>query len=47
MNIVIAKDHRLVVGGESRIQLLPPEIAARSKTRSTRRALVGVVVIAC
>lgn len=47
MNIPIAKDHRLVVGGESRIQLLPPEIAARSKTRSTRRALAGVVVIAC
>ena len=47
MNISTVKDHRLVVGGESRIQLLPPEIAARAKTRSTRRALVGVVVIAC
>lgn len=47
MNISTVKDHRLVVGGESRIQLLPPEIAARAKTRSTRRALIGVVVIAC
>lgn len=47
MNITPGKEHRLVVGGESRIQLLPPEVAARAKTRSTRRALVGVVVLAC
>lgn len=40
------RDVGLVVGGESRIELLPPEVAARAKARSTRRALVGVVVIA-
>lgn len=40
------KETRLVVGGEARVELLPPEVAARARTRSTRRALVGVVVLA-
>ncbi len=40
------RDAKLVVGGESRIELLPPEVAQRSKARSTRRLLAGVVVLA-
>lgn len=34
------KEIRLVVGGESRVDLLPPEVALRSKARSTRRAMI-------
>lgn len=48
MNITLKKkpaEVRLVVGGESRIDLLPPEVAARAQARSTKRAMGGVVVI--
>ena len=40
-----AKEIRLVVGGESRVDLLPPEVAARAKVRSTRQAMIGCVVV--
>ncbi|MEY2847807.1 MAG: hypothetical protein RI885_472 [Actinomycetota bacterium] len=36
----------LTVGGESRAELLPPEVSARAAARGTQRALVGVVVVA-
>lgn len=39
-------DVSVVVGGESRITLLPPEVAARAQAKSTQKAMVGVVVIA-
>lgn len=39
-------DIKLVVGGEPRAGLLPPEVHQRRKSQSTRRALVGVVVLA-
>lgn len=42
----LMKDVKLVVGGEARVELLPPEIAHRAKSASTRRALAGVVVLA-
>lgn len=37
------RDIQLVVGGESRVDLLPPEVARRARMRSTRRLLVGAV----
>jgi len=46
MNLSIRKDPKLVVGGAARVQLLPPSVAARVRVRSTRRALVGIVVLA-
>ena len=46
MNITLRKEAKLVVGGEARVALLPPEVALRAKYNSTRRALVGVVVLA-
>lgn len=46
MNVTLKKDAKLIVGGEARVALLPPEVALRAKTNSTRRALVGVVVVA-
>jgi len=46
MNPSSKKDLKLDIGGEARIALLPPEVAARAKSYSTRRALVGVVVVA-
>lgn len=46
MNITLRKEAKLVVGGEARVALLPPEVALRAKSNSTRRALVGVVVLA-
>lgn len=39
------KDVKLVVGGDPRIRLLPPEVAARASAKSTRRAFVGVVIL--
>ncbi len=39
------KDSRLVVGGESRAYLLPPEVTSAVKDRSTKRALIGVVAV--
>ncbi len=41
-----SKEARLVIGGESRVELLPPEVAAFTKAKATRRALIGVVVAA-
>lgn len=40
------RDIKLVIGGESRVELLPPEIARKAKSASTRRALAGLVVLA-
>ena len=36
---------QLIVGGESRVDLLPPEVASRARSRSTRRALIGAVAV--
>ncbi|MFM9877194.1 MAG: hypothetical protein ACKVOG_05005 [Rhodoglobus sp.] len=35
----------LVVGGEPRVNLLPPEVAQRKKARSARRGLVALVIL--
>lgn len=45
MNLMPTKEVQLVVGGESRVDLLPVEVANRAKSRSTRRALIGAVVV--
>lgn len=39
------RDQALVVGGEPRVNLLPPEVAQRKKARSARRGLVALVII--
>ena len=38
-------DIRLVVGGESRIDLLPPEVRTQAKSKANRRVLAGVVLL--
>lgn len=35
----------VVIGGEPRVNLLPPEVALRKKARSARRGLVALVII--
>jgi Tfp pilus assembly protein PilN len=39
------KNIKLVVGGESRVDLLPLEVTARAQARTTRRGMVGVVAL--
>lgn len=46
MNLTPKREVRLVVGGESRVELLPPEVTARGKAKATRRMMAGVVAIA-
>lgn len=38
------KDIKLVVGGESRVDLLPPEVASRAQAKAARQAMVALVV---
>jgi len=40
-----ARASQLVVGGEPRVDLLPPEVAQRKKARRARRGLVALVVV--
>jgi len=40
------KEIKLVVGGESRVDLLPPEVLARSQAKRARRGLAALVVFA-
>lgn len=46
MNLTTKREPRLIVGGESRVSLLPPIIAAQSQERRAKRMLItGVVAI--
>jgi hypothetical protein len=38
------RDAAVVLGGEPRVNLLPPEVAQRKKARSARRGLVALVI---
>jgi predicted metalloprotease len=40
-----ARDTRLTLAGEPRVQLLPPIVQEREKARASRRMLVGLVIL--
>ena len=40
-----AREAAAIIGGEPRVNLLPPEVAQRKKARSARRGLVALVII--
>lgn len=40
-----ARDTRLTLAGEPRVQLLPPIVQEREKARAARRTLVGLVIL--
>ncbi|HPG75258.1 MAG TPA: hypothetical protein PLU61_03635 [Rhodoglobus sp.] len=39
------RDAAVAIGGEPRVNLLPPEVAQRKKARSARRGLVALVIV--
>jgi hypothetical protein len=41
----VAPQSGLVLGGQPRVELLPPEVAQQEKSRATRRRLIGLFVV--